>query len=182
MKLFDLRADFENFCTFSFVDRSWSGDDWFEGTPRGDACAPLLGVRSGDGRQRPLPDFTDFGLRPIPTFSEHAVDRLGSLLRPHGEFVAIEMDEPVRYFAFNATTIVEVLDEEKSQIARFASSGRIWKVERHVLRRPTVALPPIFKIPQTRVGQTYVSEELSDAVHRHRLSGFRFDLLHDSQE
>ncbi|KWT69597.1 hypothetical protein APY03_6957 [Variovorax sp. WDL1] len=35
MKLFDLRADLSNFCTFSFMDSSWSGDGWFEGIPRG---------------------------------------------------------------------------------------------------------------------------------------------------
>jgi hypothetical protein len=179
MKLFDLRADFSTCCTLRFRrgedTRVW-GDDWFEGSPRGNAYSIPKGERGEERVEGPLPDFTEFALRPIPTFSERAMESLGDLLSRHGEFAAIEVAEPMRYFAFNATTIVNVLDEERSQIARFRSGG-VMAVDRHVLLESVTSLPPIFKMPQTRVGQTYVNEQFVAEALRHQLSGFRFDLL-----
>lgn len=179
MKLFDLRADFATCCTFSFSAGQdihvW--DECFDGTPRGTSVPGVEAVRGDERSDGPLPDFTDFALRPIPAFSERAIDALGELLSAHGEFVPIAVPEPMRYFAFNATTVVDALDEERSEISRFKSSGRIWKVDRHVLKQSVVDLPPIFKMPQTRVGQTYVNETFVADVERLRLKGFRFDLL-----
>ena len=178
MKLFDLRADFSTCCAFVFRSGAPSvwGDGWFEGTPRGTNYPIPQGDRDAERIDGPLPDFTDFALRPFPTFSERAIEALSDLLSAHGEFAAIEMDEPMRYFAFNATTIVDVLDEEMSQIARFRSGG-VMAVDRHVLLESVNSLPPIFKMPQTRRNTTYVNEQFVQRVHEHGLTGFRFDLL-----
>lgn len=183
MKLYDLRADLSVCCAFLFRDPfMWGGGEsgWFDGTPRGDTYPIAQGKRSEERVDGPLPDYTDFGLRPIPAFSERAIDALGLMLRPHGEFAAIEMDEPVCYFAFNPTTIVDVLDEEQSEIARFRSGG-VMAVDRHVLRASVQTLPPIFKIPQTRRNTTYVTEEFRDQVRRAELTGFDLELLFQRQ-
>ena len=179
MKLYDLRADFSSCCAFVLqpgeTGSTW-GDDWFDGTPRGDAYPVPKGCRHQDRIDGPLPDYTEFDLGPFPTFSERAIHALGSLLKENGEFAAIELDEPLRYFAFNTTTIVDILDEARSEIARFRD-GRVMAVDQLVLLGSVANLPPIFKIPQTRVETTYVSEEFVTKAQEHRLSGFRFDLL-----
>lgn len=182
MKMFDLTCDLHNYVSFLFKDAKESakwGDGWFEGTLRGSSYPIPVGVRNLEGdepRSKTLPDFTQFGLCPIPTFSQRAVDALGSVLRAHGELAPIDMDEPVQYFGFNPTTIVDVLDEARSEIVRFRD-GRVLAVERHVLVESVVNLPAIFKIPQTRRNTTYVSQEFVRSVQQRGLTGFRFELL-----
>jgi hypothetical protein len=178
MKLFKLKVEYGEYCLFlrlANTPQVW-GDEFFEGTPRKDDYPVPKGERDHDTEAGPLPDFTHFDLDPIPTFSARARDVLDDLLSPYGEFAAIEMDEPMRYFAFNTTTIVDVLDEARSEIARFRSGG-VMAVDKHILLGSVTALPPIFKMPQTRRNTTYVNERFVAEVQRHRLSGFGFDLL-----
>lgn len=178
MKLFRLKADYNECCSFVRLENTpqvW-GDEFFEGTPRLAGYPIPQGERGEERADGPLPDFTRFNLDPIPTFSARAIEILDDLLTPYGEFAAIEMDEPMRYFGFNATTIVDALDEEKSKIKRFTDGG-VMRVEQHVLRESVTSLPPIFKMPQTRRNTTYVNEQFVEVVQRHGLSGFRFDLL-----
>ncbi|MBL0393037.1 hypothetical protein JJ685_18000 [Ramlibacter monticola] len=171
-----------NYASFLFKDASESarwGDGWFEGTRRGSSYPIPVGVRNREGdqaRSEVLPDFTQLGLRPIPTFSQRAVDSLGAVLREHGELAPIQMSELVQYFGFNPTTIVDVLDEKKSQIKRF-TDGEVMRVERHVLLDSVTSLPPIFKIPQTRRNTTYVNEMFVGLVQEKGLTGFRFEVL-----
>ena len=182
MKLFDLRCDLNNFASFLFDGAQESakwGDGTFDGTPRRGLYAIPSAIRNFEGeepRSNVLPDFTEVGLRPIPTFSERAVEVLGEVLTMHGELAPVEMDEPVRYFGFNPTTIVDILDEGRSEIARFRD-GRVMSVERHVLADTVYELPPIFKIPQTRRNTTYVSETFVQLAKEKGVRGFRFELL-----
>ena len=182
MKLHKLTCDLDSYASFLFRDAGesakWS-DGWFEGTPRGSSYPVPIGVRNREGdkaRSEVLADFTHMGLDPIPTFSQRAVDALGDALREHGELAPIQMDEPVQYYGFNPTTIVNVLDERTSQIKRF-SDGGVMRVERHELLDSVTNLPPIFKIPQTRRNTTYVNELFVRLVEDHGLTGFRFELL-----
>ncbi|MFT3777554.1 MAG: hypothetical protein QM772_04610 [Ottowia sp.] len=159
-------------------DDKWGGS-MFDGDPLGEAYPIPKGIRNKEGDSlRPdiLPDFTHIGLAPIPTFSERAIMTLGPLLSEYGEFAPIELDEPILYFGFNPTTIVDILDESRSEIVRF-SSGRVMAVDKYVLLDSVVELPPIFKIPQTRRNTTYVNEAFVTKVRDTGLTGFRFDLL-----
>ena len=177
MKLFDLRADYSACCAFLRLENTpevW-GDGFFEGTPRPTGYPIPQGERGEERIEGPLPDFTRFELA-YPTFSTRAREALSELLGPYGEFAAIEMDEPMRYFAFNATTMVDVLDEQKSKIKRY-SDGGVMRVEQHILLESVTVLPPIFKIPQTRRNTTYVSEAFVERAQACGLLGFRFDLL-----
>ena len=176
MKLFDLRADLSicrSFLRLEDTPNVWEG--LFDGTSRLGSYPIPQGEREEEQADGPPPDFTTFNLA-YPTFSERAIEILGDLLIPYGELAAIEMDEPMRYFGLNATTIVDALDEEKSKIKRFTDGG-VMRVEQHVLRESVTSLPPIFKMPQTRRNTTYVNEQFVEVVQRHGLSGFRFDLL-----
>lgn len=182
MKIFGLRVNYNEYVSFLFENLE-EENKWaypiFAGERRGTDYPLPTGVRDHeDGPPYPevLPDFTHMGLSPIPTFSEHAIEVLGPLLSEHGEFAAIDLDEPVRYFGFNPTTVVDILDESRSEIARF-SSGRVMAVDRYVLLESVASLPPIFKIPQTRRNTTYVNEAFVQRVRETGLTGFRFDLL-----
>lgn len=179
MKLFELNAELSPYATplFKTSDdaKAW-GDGWFEGTPRGkDYPIPSAEI-DPDDLDLSFADFTHVGLRPIPTFSKQAIDAIGELLSAHGEFAFFELNEQIKYFAFNPTTIVDCLDEAKSDVARF-SDGRVMAVDRYHLLDSVIELPPIFKIPQTRRNTTYVNEAFVRVVEKHRLTGFDFKLL-----
>lgn len=178
MKLYELRADFGKCCAFSFSHED-GGEVWtdlFDGTPHPHVYPVPAGQRRVDDEtDSPLPDYTDFGLL-YPTFSDRARQALDDLLTPNGEFAAIEMDEAMRYYAFNATTMVDALDELRSEIAYFRS-GRVMAVDKHVLLESITSLPPIFKMPQTRRNTTYVNEMFVERAQQNGLLGFRFNLL-----
>lgn len=182
MKIYDLTCELDGFVSFLFKNLE-ENDKWaypmFSGEPLGTSYPVPIGVRDHeDGPPYPetLPDFTQMGLKPIPTFSERAVHTLGAMLTAHGEFASIQLDEPIRYFGFNPTTIVNVLDESRSKIIYF-SNGRVMEVEQHVLLEEVKTLPPIFKIPQTRRNTTYVNEDFVNRARATRLTGFRFNLV-----
>jgi hypothetical protein len=184
MKIFDLIFNSNDFVSFLFKN-SEEHDKWaapmFTGEPYGKDYSIPIGVRNHEGGPpylEVLPDFTGMGLRPIPTFSERAIQVLGPLLNGHGEFAPIALDEPIRYFGFNPTTIVDILDESRSEMVYF-SSGRVMRVDKHVLLDSVTSLPPIFKIPQTRRNTTYVNEAFVTRVEDTGLTGFRFDLLYE---
>lgn len=179
MKLYDLRADFSIFCSFRYRagENIHLWDDIFNGESRSQGYPVPKGERRDDDNiEGPLPDYTDFALGPYPTFSDRAKSVMSELLALYGEFAAIEMHEAMSYSAFNATTIVDVLDEEKSSIKRYTDGG-VMRVEKHGLLEMVTTLPPIFKIPQTRRNTTYVNEAFVQRVQASGLQGFRFQLL-----
>ena len=53
----------------------------------------------------------------------------------------------------------------------------IMAIDNYVLRETGIRLPPIFKIPQTRVNKTYVNDEFIARVNECKLTGFRFQPL-----
>ncbi|WP_158534228.1 hypothetical protein [Paracidovorax avenae] len=180
MKIFDLVCDLHSYASFLLKDPKVWGDEWFDGNSHAGLYPIPIAERNMEENQEIrsdiLPDFTQMHLRPIPTFSEKAIQSLGKLLVENGEFAPIEMDEPIRYSAFNTTKIVDILDEDKSEIVRFRSGG-VMSVEKYVLLDSVTSVPPIFKIPQTRRNTVYVNEDFVLCAREHALTGFNFKLL-----
>ena len=179
MKLFELRVDLSKCCTFRPSTNglyAWSNvgaGTYFDGVARGGNYPAVKGRRDlKENKNGPLPDFTHFSLDIVPTFSARAIDVLGEFLSDHGEFTpTIQMDEPMEYKAFNCTTILDCLDEDRSELKRF-SDGQIMSVTKYVLQPQIESLPPIFKMPQLRMGCTFVNQDFVKRAEG--LLGFRF--------
>ncbi len=103
-----------------------------------------------------------------------AVVALRSLLEANGELLPVDCDE-ARLFLFHATRVLDVLDEERSEILRFRTSGRVMDVTRYVFRASDLRGVDCFKIPQFRVSPTFVSERFVDAWHAAGLRGLEFE-------
>jgi hypothetical protein len=182
MKIYELVSDPINFASLVFRDpneaQKW-GDGWFDGSPRGPIYPVPKAVRIREGVEKPkqmLPDFTHIGRQRIPIFSSSAVAALAPVLRPHGELAALLMDELVRYYAFNATTILDLLGDARSEISGF-NDGVSISVDRHYLLDSVSSLPPVFKMAQTRRNTTYVNEGFVQLVKQIGLTGFRFEMM-----
>jgi len=119
-----------------------------DGAPLADADLPWLGGHVLVLRQR-------------------AVTALGSLLERHGELLPLSCPD-ADLWLFNTTTVVDALDEERSELVRF-DDGSILAVERYEFRPDAVA--PVFKVPQLLRGPLFVSDEFASASAGAGLTG-----------
>jgi hypothetical protein len=131
------------------------------------AWAPVTVVRAdrlpGDG-ERPLADLAPVGL-PVPVFSLRAAEALGDLLAPHGELLPLA---GLPYAAFNVTTVLDALDEQRSKLIRHA--GRVMQVSRFELR-PERLGAPIFRLATIPRSDPFVTEAFRERVLAAGLTG-----------
>jgi hypothetical protein len=104
---------------------------------------------------------------------DRALRSLRPVLQGYGEILPLQCDEPVSLF--NATTIVDGLDEDQSTIARF-DSGEVLAIERHVFKPGAVGSVEIFKLPG-RGSNIYLQETVVRQVGELGLVGLAFDMV-----
>lgn len=104
-------------------------------------------------------------------------DRALPLLRPmleqYGEILPLLCAEPV--WLFNATNIIDALDEERSTIVRF-TDGAVLAIEKHVFRSDAIGDAEIFRLPG-RASNIYVRETVVRRIGELGLLGIAFDLV-----
>jgi hypothetical protein len=127
-----------------------------DGTPRGSTWRPismrLIDEEHGESLARS--DSPWLGPHAL-IFREAAIEVLGPMLREYGELPPLSCAD-AKLYVFNATRVVDALDEQASSIARF-SSGRIMYVSRYAFRPESTAGIEIFKIPNLLASPTFVS-------------------------
>jgi uncharacterized protein DUF1629 len=181
MKVFILKPDANRYQGLLPSDRSNSLEVFhrFNGTPIGASWVPWkVEVDRPEGYEdSPLGDFPLMALH-VPVFTERAVALLKPLLSGNGELLPLMCDEG-SYFAFNVTTVLDALDEEKSSAIRFTDGG-IMNITGYEFF-PEKVTSPIFKLPQVPLMDVFVTDEFKDAVSRYDLKGFDFRLAWESQ-
>lgn len=170
---------------FGFVrEKSLRGGSYFESDfgPQGPVragrecvvppLAPLWKPQPVVGRVRPFNDYPCVNLI-IPAFSRRAVDVLRDFLEPNGELLPL-VSEVGEYFAYNITTIVNILDHKRSEISWYEDDPDLAStVTRYVCLPDKMAGLSIFSIPEASTS-TFVTQAFVDRVRLHRLQGFRF--------
>lgn len=167
-----LRQNPERFCSFAAnVGSKHAIYHRFDGTPLGAAWKELAIHAADEPDERAqLPDFALLGL--VPVFSEQAVNALRDILEANGELLPLQHARR-KYFAYNVTTVLDALDEERSRVSRF-SDGGIMSIEGYVFRPGALSEAVIFKIPQLPGAFVYVTEVFADRVRQAELLGFVF--------
>jgi hypothetical protein len=110
-------------------------------------------------------------------FRESVIEKLGPLLSKYGELLPLECAE-AKLWLYNATLILEALNEEESEIDRFASgviSGIAWAV----FREEAIGDADIFKLSIFRTGPTYFSQRFVDLWTKSGLKGMKFRQVND---
>jgi hypothetical protein len=121
-----------------------------DGTPKRNSWAPIRVEFVHDdemGNRYAYADLPWMGTD-VLVMRPRAVEAVAPLLDGFGEFLDLACDEDALRL-FNVTHVVDVLDEQQSEIARF-SSGGVLNIERHAFDVDGVRRERIFKIPQTR--------------------------------
>ena len=126
------------------------------------------------GRVRSFNDYPCVNLI-IPAFSRRAVDVLRDLLEPNGELLPL-VSNIGEFYAYNTTTVVDILDEKKSKIKWLSPKhtfDQIFQIERYECKADKMEGLSIFRIVE-RSSSTYVSQIFVDRVREHDLEGFHF--------
>ena len=133
-----------------------------------------------EGDDGSVPQRSDF-----PWLGEHllimrspAVEAIRPFVDAYGEFLPLRCYEEV--WLFNATSMVDALDEENSHIVRF-DDGSILAIEKHVLRPDVIGGAQLFKLRERpgglRASAIYLQEPLTRQIGRLGLTGIAFDLV-----
>lgn len=104
-------------------------------------------------------------------FKPTVIRALGEYLQRYGEFLPL-ICKDVEVVLYNPTRVIDALDDEKSDIARF-DSGRIMAIDKHVFRPDKIADFDVFKLPM-RGSATYVNQRFADRWASHGLTGLDF--------
>jgi hypothetical protein len=158
-----------------------SGDEglylagFFNGTSARERWRPVgvETIREDDGSERPLGDIAIF-YPGSPALSPRACQALARFLEPAGELLPLRSQDPRLdgWYVFNATTIVDALDEDRSVVHRNAVSGRITVIRRYEFHSERLTAP-VFKTPSIG-SELYCLRSVVNEVERAGLRGFGF--------
>lgn len=134
--------------------------------------APVWKPQRVEGRVRPFNDYPCVNLM-VPAFSRRAVDALRDFLEPNGELLPL-VSTVGEYYAYNITTIVDILDREKSEVVWSKDDPDIAiSVNRYECIGEKMAGLTIFSIVEAFT-TTFVTQAFVDRVRLHGLQGFHF--------
>jgi hypothetical protein len=113
----------------------------------------------------------------IPAFSQKAVDALRDFLEPNGEILPLITPPKLGpYYAYNTTTVADVLDIQRSSGVTFFGNDEflISDICRFEFREDKLQGLSIFRIPEyTR--KIFVTDVFVQRVREHKLWGMLFD-------
>lgn len=147
----------------------WGRSRTFDGRSQVSAWVPLL--VTVHGAELPQGDYPSSGTQ-IPIFSHKAKDCLGDMLAPHGEFLPL-IAKAGEYYAFNITTVIDALDEERSEVKRFRD-GQVMRIVTYQFHVEKLMTAPIFKLRQDPLEDPLVTDEFVRRAHECGLTGMGF--------
>ena len=125
-----------------------------------------------EGTPRGYSDFPWYGSHVLILRSD-AANGLRKAMRPYGEFLPLKGGDGLELF--NATTVLDALDENRSEIIRF-DDGDVLNIERYVFRQEAVGNFPIFKLPY-RASNLYLQAGFIDQINEMGFCGIGFKLV-----
>lgn len=125
-------------------------------------------------------DLTAIAITPV--FSKKAVD---ILLRDHAENVQLLpvycVSDQETYYLVNVLEFVDCIDYEKSKVTYY-STGRVMNVEEYELKPEKLKGKYLFKRSDFPTSVPLVTEEFKERVDRFGLTGFKMNLIWDSEQ
>jgi hypothetical protein len=125
-----------------------------------------------EGAPRGYSDFPWYGSH-VLILRSGAAEGLRDTMRPYGEFLPLKGDGGLELF--NATSVLDALDEDRSEIIRF-DDGDILNIERYALRQEAIGNSLIFKLPY-RASHLYMQAGFIEQINDMGFCGIGFDLV-----
>jgi len=134
--------------------------------------APFWVPQRVTGRVRHYNDYPCVNMT-VPAFSRRAVDALRDFLELNGELLPL-ISAVGEYYAYNVTTMADILDLGRSQILWTSQEPRaLIAIERYECFPEKMAGLTIFRTYE-QFTATFVSQTFVDRVREHSLQGFHF--------
>jgi hypothetical protein len=128
--------------------------------------APEIDARAGRGKR--IPDFVSWMLT-APVISPRARQVLEPLIAPHVEILPLLKLRGSDLWAVNVMTLVDCLDEDRSEVAYSPDDGRIMNVVTFGFKEHCVPDVPIFKLASypadVFVTRSFVDQVLAAGLH-----------------
>ncbi|MEV6556490.1 DUF1629 domain-containing protein [Nocardia sp. NPDC051756] len=151
----------------------------FAGVPKLDSW-PLMEMKSAREDGSKVPSDFPWSLSATLLLKDRAIDVLGPGLEEFGELLPARFPD-ARLAVLNVLNVVDALDEESSEIARF-ESGEIMMVESHVFRPDRIPARAVFKIPQAVYnGEIFYTDEIVREFEDSGFTGLWFKALWDTE-
>jgi hypothetical protein len=146
----------------------------FDGLPRSQSWRPIAVrlIKKSDDRLLAASDVPWLG-KHAPVLRRKALEAMSDLLRADGEVLPLACPE-ADLNVFNATRVLDALDEERSSLVKFPSSGRTMTIKEHAFRPAALDGANLFKIPQMLRGSVIVTDQVVKRVEGARLRGVAF--------
>jgi hypothetical protein len=177
MKIYTLKANVNNYPVLAPVEADVERYRRFDGHPLAPPPDALHVEVVREGQTLSPGDFPGLTSH-IPVFSHRSSTALGEVLTNAGQMIPLRCESCAdEYVAVNVTRLVDGLDERRSEVKRYRSSGRIMRILRYVFLPEKVAGVELFKVPQTVLQEVYVSEAFVERVAGRGWRGFVFKLI-----
>jgi hypothetical protein len=122
----------------------------------------------------PESDFPTWGMAGALALRRRAVELIGPLLSPYGDVLPLG-GEGAGIAVFDCTTVIDALDQDRSEIVRFRGGG-ILAVTRYEFRPEKVSGVGAFRLPHDPAG-LFLSGTIVDAITKAELTGLDFNLV-----
>lgn len=117
----------------------------------------------------------------IPVVDYKAMKALDTLLTDNAELLPLACNDG-EFFAVNITSVADVLDYDKSDYTKFSYGNRIMNITNYAFHEDKVKNIDLFKLVDEPLKRAFVSERFKQRVEEQGLTGFKFELVWDSEE
>lgn len=117
----------------------------------------------------------------FPVFSKRALDCLYSLIKSNIEILPLRFEEN-EYFGINVITVLDAIDYQNSDYKTFRDGKRIMAFKKYAFFNSKILNVPIFKIIDEKTRYAFVSDEFKKIVETNELTGFKFELVWESDK
>ena len=107
---------------------------------------------------------------------DDAVRALQPIWEANGELLPVRCADAALH-VFNATRVIDGLDESAAELVRFRDSERVMRITKYAFHSEALRDVDCFKIPQFRVSPLFLSERFVDLWSAARLRGLEFEAV-----
>ncbi|MEA5023431.1 hypothetical protein SDC9_21107 [bioreactor metagenome] len=114
-----------------------------------------------------------------PVLSERAVETLRDILDDKVEILPLKYSKE-NYYVINVLNVLDAIDYTKAEYLTF-DDGRVYRFTKYAFIEEKVKSQPIFKLVEHPKSEVFVSDEFRSRVLEHKLAGFEFIEVWDSE-
>lgn len=118
----------------------------------------------------------------IPVFDKMALFVLSDFLQGNAEALPLTCDDGC-FYAINVVNVCDCINYDRSEFTTFRDGKRIMKFTKYSFDKSKICkCGNIFKLKDEVLKRPFVSDEFRDAVIKNNLTGFKFELVWDSEK